>query len=225
MKKIIESNNMQVCNECDRHCPVDALRCERGVRTVGYLTDGTDDLFGDRHERGRHVEHRDRHERGGRSGQHGRVHEFDISAEGSEGLCARLRQCGHFLFHNGKDYSSQRKVLTLISEHSGEITQRELTGELGIHRASVSELLGKLEKKGFITRRQDDRDRRCVRISLTDKGTLSLQENIHAQSEQDLDKMFASLSEAEKNSLYAILGKLINAWGEAQSHGKGGKIW
>ena len=152
----------------------------------------------------------------GHLAKHGHhLHEFDTDADGDAGLYARLRQCGHYLFHNGKDHSSQRKVLMILSECDGEMTQRELTEKLGIQRASVSELLGKLEKKEYINRSQDEQDRRRVQISITEKGTAALQEETQTQNEQDL---FSILSEEEKNSLYVILGKLVQNWTGTEKH-------
>lgn len=127
-----------------------------------------------------------------------------------------MRQCGHLLFHNGKEYSSQRKILLILSENGGEMTQRELTEELGIHRASVSEVLGKLEKKEMITRSQDEQDRRRVQIALTEKGVNAVQEGKETREGQDTEKMFAVLSEEEKDSLYTILGKLLKEWNSGE---------
>ena len=155
----------------------------------------------------------------GRPAKHGHhSHEFDTDADGDAGLYARLRQCGHYLFHNGKDHSSQRKVLMILSECNGEMTQRELTEKLGIRRASVSELLGKLEKKEYINRSQDEQDRRRVQITITDKGTAALQEEMQTQSGQNEQDLFSILSEEEKNSLYVILGKLVQNWTGSEKH-------
>ena len=250
MTDIIESKEQQVCNECDRHCPMDDLRCGRGRRAAGLDVSEDRGGHGDRegrkdrghgehrqgdHEHGRehggHGEHgwHGGHEHGGEHGGrgehgwngehrgHGRhFHEFDTDAEGTAGLYARLRQCGHYLFHNGKDYSSQRKILLILSENGGEMTQRELTEELGIHRASVSEVLGKLEKKELITRSQDEQDRRRVQIALTEKGANTVQEGKDTREDQGIEKMFAVLSEEEKNSLYTILGKLLKEWNSGE---------
>ena len=96
------------------------------------------------------------------------------------------------------------------------MTQRELTEELGIHRSSVSEVLGKLEKKELITRSQDEQDRRRVQIALTEKGANTVQEGKDTREDQGIEKMFAVLSEEEKNSLYTILGKLLKEWNSGE---------
>ncbi|MGN1191894.1 MAG: MarR family winged helix-turn-helix transcriptional regulator, partial [Dorea sp.] len=162
-----------------------------------------------------HREHHEHHEHG----KHGRhSHEFDADAEGDAGLYARLRQCGHYLFHNGKDHSSQRRVLMILSERNGVMNQRELTEELGTHRASVSELLGKLEKKEYIKRSQDEQDRRQIQIAITEKGMDALQKESRDENEHDMQKLFSILSEEEKNSLYVILGKLVKDWTGKEKH-------
>lgn len=50
------------------------------------------------------------------------------------------------------------------------ITQQEVARKLLVGRSNMSMLLPHLEKKGLITRRGDPRDRRVMRLSLTDAG-------------------------------------------------------
>lgn len=96
------------------------------------------------------------------------------------------------------------------------MTQRELTDELGIHRASVSEVLGKLEKKELIARSQDEQDRRRVQITLTKKGEKAVREGKNTREGQDAETLFAVLSEEEKECLRTILGKLIQEWNSGE---------
>ena len=46
----------------------------------------------------------------------------------------------------------------------------ELAGTLGVTPGNVTQLITGLEKRGWISRRTDARDRRAVRVSLTEMG-------------------------------------------------------
>lgn len=229
MTDINNKNEQQVCNECGRHCPLDALHCDRGRKAAGLLdsdasSKGSHDAHEKRNERNEHDERREHneHKEHNRRREHDECrehngrrehlsHHFDLEATGDAGLYARLRQCGHYLFHSGKEQSRQKNVLALLAEHTDGITQRELTEILGIHRASVSELLGKLEKKEFIVRTADEKDRRQVQVALTEKGKNELPDG--SSKEHGPSILFEVLTDEEKTSLYSILGKLIQAWG------------
>lgn len=51
-----------------------------------------------------------------------------------------------------------------------EITQKELTYLLDMSKQALGELLSKLEKAGYITRKPSEEDRRMIIITLTEKG-------------------------------------------------------
>lgn len=236
MTEMKNINENQVCNECGRHCPLTALRCDRGRRVAGLLDEKA--KVGESEEHSEHRSHEERREYGSheerrghesdkRRGSHeeerrnrncegrGRGHHFDrrfnLEAKGDAGLYVRLCQCGHYLSHSGREKSAQKNVLAILAEHKEGITQRELTEILGIHRASVSELLGKLEKKGFVCRIPDEQDRRQVKVLLTENGEKELPEESAKNSGSK--ELFSVLSEEEKTTLFNILDKLIQAWG------------
>ncbi|MDR1413222.1 MAG: MarR family transcriptional regulator [Actinomycetes bacterium] len=98
----------------------------------------------------------------------------------------------------------QGRVLALLKLQP-EITSRDLAYLLGIRPASLNELLGKLEKGGFITRRPDQNDRRLVMVQLTDKG------RAQEQDRPDEDSLFAPLSDAEQQTLGGYLDRMIAA--------------
>ena len=51
-----------------------------------------------------------------------------------------------------------------------EISQKELSDLLDMRPQSLGELLGKLERNGYITRTPSERDQRVLIIRLTDAG-------------------------------------------------------
>ena len=50
------------------------------------------------------------------------------------------------------------------------ISQQDLAHKLLVGRSNVSMLLPQIEKRGLIERRPDERDKRILRLYLTDKG-------------------------------------------------------
>ncbi|MCD8155410.1 MAG: MarR family transcriptional regulator [Clostridiales bacterium] len=125
-----------------------------------------------------------------------------------EWLNRRLHQCGHYLYHNAAG-PRQMTVLNLLREN-GPMSQRDIQEALGIQAGSVSELITKLESKGFLMRQKDDSDKRRVMISLTERG-LSME---LSPPEQMIARRYAVLEPEEKRQLTALLEKLLASWDE-----------
>ena len=86
----------------------------------------------------------------------------------------------------------------------------ELAEALGITRPSVTAIVGKLIRKGYVEKVQDHEDRRSFHIVLTRQG----QEfsRIHASMHQLIAQTLTfRLSEAEIEQLTALLRKVVGA--------------
>lgn len=125
-------------------------------------------------------------------------------------LIWNLRDIGHTLGRLYEGKGSQKRILILLSEE-GPLTQRELTQRLGIQPGSVSEVLGKLEAAGWITRTPSRLDRRTTDLALTETGRPVAQQ-ARAQREARHQEMFSSLSPQEKADLLALLEKVNAHW-------------
>ena len=64
---------------------------------------------------------------------------------------------------------SQAGVLFSL-KHWGEQSQKQLAERVGITPPSMTVALRKMEEKGYVTRRQDKKDQRVVKIHLAPKG-------------------------------------------------------
>ena len=160
----------------------------------------------------RHVHH-DFHKRGGKRHGHGdkRHLPFDTEETGAKGLFARLRECGHYLFHLQGHNIGQNRIIRELAEHGGELSQREITEMLHLQRASVSEILGKLENRQLLQREQSETDKRTQVDKLTKEGR-QMAESLLDEELRDRDSLFQSLTEEEKTQLHGILGKLLDSW-------------
>ena len=125
-------------------------------------------------------------------------------------LIWNLRDIGHTMRHISEGKGSQKRVLMTLLE-AGDMTQRELTELLGIQPGSASEVIGKLESAGLILRTPSETDRRTADISLTTAGKAAAKE-AYTQREKRHQHMFASLSDAEKETLLGLLEKLNADW-------------
>ncbi|GAA4250933.1 MarR family winged helix-turn-helix transcriptional regulator [Dactylosporangium darangshiense] len=69
----------------------------------------------------------------------------------------------------------QLKVLLLLSRHDG-ISSQELTRHLGVSLATLSGIVDRLVAQGYVTRTEDQHDRRIRRIHLSATGRATLVE-------------------------------------------------
>lgn len=112
------------------------------------------------------------------------------------------------MFFEGK--SSQKRILIILREN-GSMTQRDLTMRLDVRPGTISEVLGKLENAGLISRIVNPEDKRTVDISLTDKGVSIAQEAAETREARH-SEMFRCLSDEEKQTLLSLLEKLSIDW-------------
>ncbi|MFT9009259.1 MAG: MarR family transcriptional regulator [Bifidobacterium sp.] len=77
----------------------------------------------------------------------------------------------------GGDYAlrGQGRVLLTLTLRS-TVSQRDLATILGLSRQALGQLLGKLEAKGYISRKPSDGDRRVAMVEITEKGRKAAQQ-------------------------------------------------
>lgn len=138
-----------------------------------------------------------------------RQHKIE-SPPGSERLVKDLIYCASFLRNHAEGRGSQRRVLFVLRAH-GPMTQRELLEEMGVRASSLSELLGKLESKGFIKKEKSAADKRNYNVSITDDGLQALEE-LHAQHQAAMSELLSGLSPEEREQLAGLLSKLRTLW-------------
>jgi len=87
-----------------------------------------------------------------------------------------LAQIGHLqrgYAHRGMEsmglYRGQPPLLHLLWNHEG-LTQTELANEMRVQPATVSKMVQRMERSGFVERRRDPNDERVSRVYLTDRG-------------------------------------------------------
>jgi DNA-binding MarR family transcriptional regulator len=102
---------------------------------------------------------------------------------------------------------TQLRVLAILRDR--EPTMAELAGYLGLERSSVSGLIDRAVKRGLVRRDASEQDGRAVRVSLTPDGRRLASAGAQEMGEL-LEPMTGQLSQAERNRLSLLLGKLLD---------------
>ena len=101
------------------------------------------------------------------------------------------------------------RALSILNDCGG-MNQAQLAKELDIRPQSLSELIGKLEADGYITKQQSHADKRQTIVSITEKGR-SRVADIREKHRKEAEDFLAALSEEEKDTLYCLLKKLVDS--------------
>lgn len=104
---------------------------------------------------------------------------------------------------------TRERLLVLMAQRPEGMWQKDLAWEADINASSASELTGRLEQDGYLTREVDENDRRAVLLKLTEAG-MQRAEELQAEQESYLEGLFAKLSQEEKQNLSDLLDKLLN---------------
>lgn len=113
-----------------------------------------------------------------------------------------------------RDYSEfklnnqQYVLLTLIIRKNG-ITPSELAQQMSITKSAVSQQLAKLEREGYIIRKQHAEDKRTVIIVLGEKG-LQYKKEMEKFSKEISKKYYAHLTKEQLHNMLETLQKLKN---------------
>ncbi len=111
----------------------------------------------------------------------------------------------HREFHRPEARGQMRAVRVLAQR--GEMSQRELQDILHIQPASLTELLNKLEDKGYISRARSE-DRRANTLMITEEGRKIAAEN-GAYPEEEL---LSALNTKQREELAFLLRTLLEDW-------------
>lgn len=121
------------------------------------------------------------------------------------------------LVHRYKQYSRQNcspfsdasqgqgRVLALLNIQP-EMSQKELGYLLGIRNQSISELVSKLEKAGYVTKTPSESDKRVMNIKLTEKGKEAASQ-MNTQT-KEIGDIFDCLDPEEQATFASYLGRI-----------------
>lgn len=203
------------CPVCKHQCPADQLRCRHGEQYFAEVAAGAEPETAREHKRAdkaarmaaREAEEKSEEPHHRRSHEH-RGENIWWGVEREEELFGMLGKCGHYLFRRPGHSHGQKRVLKILAQQ-GSMSQRQLQEILNVQAGSLSELLGKLEVRGYILREKAEDDKRKAVVNLTEEGRRMLTE---ADDHRRDAELFNALSEEEQAQLKALLTKLLNKW-------------
>lgn len=95
-----------------------------------------------------------------------------------------------------------------LSEHNG-ISQRELSNLMCVKDSSVGRLIDRLERDGIVVRNRSQKDRRVIKISLTETGK-KLFEKLYPLGEEFNNKLMENISEEELETFEKVLKTMLD---------------
>ena len=122
----------------------------------------------------------------------------------------------------GVQFGVLMALMHMEEEGLEDVNQRALEERSRVSHATMAELLKRLEKKGFVSTEQSQRDRRFKCIRATEKAYRLRDEHLEAEN-----KIFAGLcrglSEQQVRDLLASTDLMLqNAWEDKQKGGESG---
>lgn len=101
---------------------------------------------------------------------------------------------------------SARLLLMELARKDGR-TQLDLVKATHLKAPTISVVLQKLEKEGYVTKRPDEYDLRATRVTLTDKGR-TLDEQMRKTIYEEDEIALSNLTDNERETLTRLLAKV-----------------
>lgn len=117
--------------------------------------------------------------------------ETEMSQNGIEGIVTSHGDIIYALFKNKR------------------MTMAEIANKIGRDKSTVTALIDKLVKIGYVIKERDTEDTRVVYVTLTEKG-YELEPIFEAVSAKLLEVFYLGISEEEKEELTKILNKIYS---------------
>ncbi len=104
------------------------------------------------------------------------------------------------------------RVLDVLSKCDG-LSQREIADMLSIRPQSASEAITSMETQGLIEKRTNAQDKRSSLVYITQEGR-DRQIALRSERVENARRIFEPLTDAEKDTLFALLHKVADAMQE-----------
>ena len=108
--------------------------------------------------------------------------------------------------------AAQGHIMGYLAHQKEPPCPKDIEEAFHLSHPTVSGLLSRMEKKGFIELRTDDHDRRCKRIHILDKGR-QCHALMHQTIENNEAQIVRSFTPEEKEQFAALLQRAIDNMG------------
>ncbi len=103
-------------------------------------------------------------------------------------------------------------VLKTLRELGSSVTTRTVAQNVSLSQATVTTLLDRLERQGYVIRQRSAVDRRIVHTHLTETGLARL-ENAPPLLQEDFIAQFSKRSDADRGRIIAVLNDVARMMG------------
>ena len=108
--------------------------------------------------------------------------------------------------------AAQGHIMGYLAHSPNPPCSRDIEEAFQLSHPTVSGLLSRLEKKGFIEFRPDEKDRRCKRIHMLPKGQACI-ELMHRTIRENEERIVQGFSDEEKAQFASLLERAISNMG------------
>ena len=108
--------------------------------------------------------------------------------------------------------AAQGHILAFVIHRAEPPVARDIEETFHLSHPTVSGLLSRLEKKGFVEFRPDANDRRCKRIFILPKG-IEVHETMHQTIEATEARLLSGFTEEEQAQFHQFLRRAIDNMG------------
>lgn len=105
--------------------------------------------------------------------------------------------------------SAQGHIMGFLAHSEAPRCARDIEEHFHLSHPTVSGLLARLEKKGFVELRPDEKDRRCKRIHVLPKGK-ECQDTMYQVITNNENRLVQGFSAEEKTQFAALLERAIS---------------
>jgi DNA-binding MarR family transcriptional regulator len=116
----------------------------------------------------------------------------------------------------GTDVTPRMLGLLRLIAVAGPLSVGDQARQLGLSRATATELVDRLESKGLVARIRDAQDRRRVFVSLTDAGRARAAAHPEVLACDDLIRAIEAMRAADRRALITGLRALLEAASKAE---------
>jgi DNA-binding MarR family transcriptional regulator len=102
---------------------------------------------------------------------------------------------------------AQERALRVMTRSAEPLRMTELADRLGIVPRSVTTVIDALEQAGLVRREIDPRNRRAIRLHLTDRGA-AVRDDMREARRQAAEDLFAPLPAGDRKALAELLSRL-----------------
>jgi len=103
--------------------------------------------------------------------------------------------------------NSHGTVLSAMYDNDGKMTMNGIAKFVGKRKSTITDMVKKLEKLGYVSREKSREDARVIEVTLTEKGW-EFRETFKEISGELLEKTYTGFTDEEKEVLMGLLFKI-----------------